>query len=59
MQKEDSSALSSAGLKYYHKYDIEVFLRIKKEYLSINWVDSDFQKQIEEIAHNIRNYIGN
>jgi hypothetical protein len=59
MQKEDSSTLSSTGLKYYYKIDIEVFLRIKKEYLSINWVDSDFQKQIEEIAHNIRNYKGN
>jgi hypothetical protein len=58
MQKEDSSTLSSTGLKYYYKIDIEVFLRIKKEYLSINWVDSDFQKQIEEIAHNIRNYKG-
>ena len=33
----------------------KIFEQIKKEYLSKVWFNSDFQTQIKEIAHNIRN----
>ncbi|MBP9792805.1 MAG: hypothetical protein KBC56_02275, partial [Flavobacterium sp.] len=47
--------LSHTGLKYYYKNDKKVFEQIKRRYLSNRWHNSDFEKQIKEIAHNIRN----
>jgi hypothetical protein len=42
-------------LKYYYKTDRKVFEQIKRQYLTEQWIKSDFEKQIKEIAHNIRN----
>ena len=55
MQKYDSILLSHTGLKYYYKTDKKVFNQIKRKYLSNQWIKSDFETQIREIAHNIRN----
>lgn len=55
MQKNDSILLSHTGLKYYYKNDKKVFEQIKRRYLSKRWSSSDFETQIKEIAHNIRN----
>lgn len=55
MQKNDSVLLSHTGLKYYYKTDRKVFEQIKRQYLSKQWINSDIEKQIKEIAHNIRN----
>jgi hypothetical protein len=55
MQKNDSILLSHTGLKYYYKTDKKVFEQIRRQYLSEVWFKSDFEKQIKEIAHNIRN----
>jgi hypothetical protein len=55
MQKNDSILLSHTGLRYYYKTDKKVFEQIKRKYLSEVWFKSDFEKQIKEIAHNIRN----
>ena len=59
MQKNDSILLSHTGLKYYYKTDRKVFEQIKRKYLSKQWIKSDFETQIKEIAHNIRNAKGN
>jgi hypothetical protein len=58
MQKE-SGLLSHTGLKHYYENDKKIFEQIKQLYLSKQWQKSDFQKQIKEIAHNIRNTISN
>ncbi|MEO8255283.1 MAG: hypothetical protein ABI554_12955 [Flavobacterium sp.] len=55
MQKYSSNLLSHTGLKYYYTTDKKVFEQIKRKYLSKQWQNSDFQLQIKEIAHNIRN----
>lgn len=55
MQKNNSNLLSHTGLKYYYKNDRKTFNQIRKKYLSENWINSDFETQIKEIAHNIRN----
>lgn len=54
MQKE-SILLSHTGLKYYYDNNRKVFDSIKEKYLSNRWINSDFETQIKEIAHNIRN----
>ena len=55
MQKSDSILLSHTGLKYYFETDKKVFEQIKRQYLSKVWFESNFETQIKEIAHNIRN----
>jgi hypothetical protein len=55
MQKENSVLLSHTGLRYYFKNDKKIFEQIKRKYLSKVWIKSDFETQIKEIAHNIRN----
>lgn len=55
MQKNDSILLSHTGLKYYYKTDKKIFNQLKRKYLSEHWIKSDFETQIKEIAHNIRN----
>jgi len=55
MQKDSSLLLSHTGLKYYFKTDKKIFEQIKRRYLSKRWYNSDFDTQIKEIAHNIRN----
>lgn len=55
MQKKESVLLSHTGLKYYYKTDKIIFEQIRRRYLSKLWFKSDFQTQIKEIAHNIRN----
>ena len=55
MQKNDSILLSHTGLKYYFETDKKVYEQIKRKYLSKVWYNSNFEKQIKEIAHNIRN----
>jgi hypothetical protein len=59
MQKKDSFLLSHTGLKYYYQNDKKVYQEIKRRYLSKNWYNSDFDTQIKELAHNIRNRISN
>ena len=55
MQKSDSILLSHTGLKFYFETDKKVFEQIKRQFLSKVWYKSDFETQIKEIAHNIRN----
>ncbi|WP_278034203.1 hypothetical protein [Flavobacterium nitratireducens] len=55
MQKDNSVLLSHTGLKHYYKNDPKIFEQIKRRYLSKRWLSSDFETQIKEIAHNIRN----
>jgi hypothetical protein len=59
MQKDNSILLSHTGLKYYYQNDSKTFDKIKNRYLSKVWYNSDFEIQIKEIAHNIRNTISN
>lgn len=55
MQKNNSILLSHTGLKYYYKTDKKIFNELKRKYLTNQWIKSDFDTQIKEIAHNIRN----
>jgi hypothetical protein len=55
MQKDNSILLSHSGLRYYFKNDKKIFEQIKRKYLSKTWTKADFETQIKEIAHNIRN----
>jgi hypothetical protein len=55
MQKEDSILISHSGLRYYFKNDKNTFDKLKNKYLSTLWENADFEIQIKEIAHNIRN----
>ncbi len=55
MQKKESVLLSHTGLRYYYKTDKKIFEQIKRRYLSKKWYNSDFEIQIKELAHNIRN----
>ena len=59
MQKENSFLLSHTGLRYYYKNDKDCFEQIKNRYLSKVWYNSNFEIQIKELAHNIRNRISN
>lgn len=59
MQKENSILLSHTGLRYYYKTDKRIFEQIKRRYLSRIWFKSNFENQIKEIAHNIRNHSSN
>lgn len=59
MQKDNSILLSHSGLKYYFKNDKKIFEQIKRRYLSNRWYNSNFETQIKEIAHNIRNHRSN
>jgi hypothetical protein len=55
MQKKESVLLSHTGLRYYYKTDKKIFEQIKRRYLSKKRYDSNFEIQIKELAHNIRN----
>ncbi len=55
MQKDNSILLSHSGLRYYFKNDKKIFEQIKRKYLTNTWTKSNFETQIKEIAHNIRN----
>lgn len=55
MQKEGSILLSHTGLKFYYQTDKNKFDLIKNKYLSKKWINSSFENQIKELAHNIRN----
>lgn len=59
MQKENSLLLSHTGLRYYYKTDKNIFEQLKRKYLSKRWLASDYETQIKEIAHNIRNRSNN
>lgn len=59
MQKKESVLLSHTGLRYYYKTDKKIFEQIKRRYLSKRWFNSDFEIQIKELAHNIRNFDSN
>lgn len=54
MQKEDSFLLSHTGLNYYFKTDPKIYAEVKRKYLTALWQNQNHQKQIKEIAHNIR-----
>lgn len=53
-QQKNSFLLSHNGLKKLEKEDLQRFNHIKKIFLSDKWQTSSDQKQIKEIAHNIR-----
>lgn len=53
-QRPDSSLLSHTGLKLLKDKNLKQYNFIKKAFLSTNWMTSPEQKQIKEIAHNIR-----
>lgn len=55
MQKNDSILLSHTGLKYYYQTDKKIYEQLKRKYLSVKWHKSNFETQIKEISHNIRN----
>ncbi len=55
MQKQGSILLSHTGLKHYFKNDKNEFEKIKNKYLSKKWINANFEIQIKELAHNIRN----
>ena len=55
MQKEGSILLSHTGLKHYYNNNKKEYEKIKNKYLSKKWIDADFETQIKELAHNIRN----
>lgn len=59
MQKENSILLSHTGLKFYYRNKPELFQMMKYKYLSNEWLNANFETQIKEIAHNIRNYYNN
>ena len=59
MQKDTSILLSHTGLKYYYKTDKKIFEQIKRKYLTDRWIKSNFEIQIKELAHNIRNTANN
>lgn len=54
MQRCDSGLLSHIGLKYHYYNKRELFDEVRFKYLSRKWIHSDFDKQVKEIAHNIR-----
>jgi hypothetical protein len=54
MQRNDSFLLSHSGLYYLLQNDKKNFERIKSMFLNRNWFTSSIEKQIKEIAHNIR-----
>ena len=55
MQKPDSSLLSHAGIRFYKQHHPKVFNHLKYVFLSKVWHLEEEDKQIKEIAHNIRN----
>lgn len=59
MQKEESIMISHTGLKYYYNTDKAQFKIIKNKYLSKKWINADFETQIKELGHNIRNKVCN
>jgi hypothetical protein len=59
MQKNDSILLSHTGIRYYKKTDAKVYNEIKRRYLPSTWNNADTEKQIKELAHNIRNINSN
>lgn len=54
MQRNDSFLLSHVGLYHLLQNDKQTYLNIKKLFLSDLWATSSIQKQVKEIAHNIR-----
>lgn len=59
MQKKESILLSHTGLKYYYESDKKIFEQLRRRFLSKLWINSDFEIQIKEIAHGIRNEYNN
>jgi hypothetical protein len=59
IQKEGSYLLSHGGLKQLYSFDRIKFEEVKREHLSKKWLQSDYETQIKEIAHNIRDTIKN
>jgi len=55
MQKAGSILLSHTGLKHHQTTNKIEFNRVLNKYLSRKWMDADFNTQIKELAHNIRN----
>lgn len=54
MQRSDSFLLSHTGLNYLINNDLNEFELIKRKYLMPHWNSKPLNKQIKEIAHNIR-----
>lgn len=54
MQHKDSFLLSHTGLKYLYNNNRKLFEEVKQRFLYPKYKDADFQTQIREIAHCIR-----
>lgn len=59
MQKGSSYLLSHSGLKHLYKTSKEKFDEVRRKHLTSKWWDADFNTQIREIAHNIRDTMKN
>ena len=59
MQKKDSFLLSINQIRNLYYTDKNKFDEVKNKYLSKKWIDTDIEKQIFEIYHNIRNKVSN
>ncbi len=59
MQKEGSYSLSHTGLRYLYRTDMKKYNDIKQQHLTKKWGNSNFNTEIEMIAHNIRDVIRN
>jgi len=59
MQKKGSNMLSITGLRYYRSTDKNIYNGLKRKFLSDYWKNTDTEKEISEIYHNIRNKVNN
>jgi len=55
MQNADSKMISTKGIKHYYDTNRKTFDLLVNKYLSNKWINSDVDKKIFEIYHNIRN----
>jgi len=54
-QRKDSFLLSHKGIKKIVETNSQLFDWLRFKFLTVKWIDHPVEKQIEEIAHNIRN----
>lgn len=54
MQKSSSRLLSFMGLRYLNDHDPTLFQSLRLRYLKRTWIKESLEKQIFEMAHNIR-----
>ncbi len=55
MQPKNSKFISMLGIKWYYKYEIEIYYQFLAIRLSENLKNKDLKSQFKGIAHSIRN----